>query len=45
LVQLFYEQLAADLKAASPKGAVPKQVLAADFERELTDSLNTLFGR
>ena len=45
LVQLFYEQLAADLKAATPKGAVPKQVLAADFERELTDSLNTLFGR
>jgi hypothetical protein len=45
LVQLFYEQLAADLKSASPKGAVPKQVLAADFERELTDSLNTLFGR
>jgi len=45
LVQLFYEQLAADLKAASPKGSVPKQVLAADFERELSDSLNTLFGR
>lgn len=45
LVQLFYDQLAADLKAASPKGAVPRQVLAADFERELTDSLNTLFGR
>src|SRR6266566_315199 len=45
LVQLFYEQLAADLKAASPKHTVPKQVLAADFERELTDSLNTLFGR
>ena len=47
LVQLFFEQLAADLKAASPKGAgaVSKQVLAADFERELTDSLNTLFGR
>ena len=40
-----FEALAADLKAASPKGAVPKQVLAADFERELTDSLNTLFGR
>ena len=45
LVQLFYEQLAADLRAASPKGAAQKQVLAADFERELTDSLNTLFGR
>jgi predicted regulator of Ras-like GTPase activity (Roadblock/LC7/MglB family) len=45
LVQLFFEQLAADLQAASPKEAVPKQVLAADFERELSDSLNTLFGR
>ena len=45
LVQLFFEQLAADLQAASPKEGVPKQVLAADFERELTDSLNTLFGR
>ncbi|HUL04072.1 MAG TPA: roadblock/LC7 domain-containing protein [Gemmatimonadales bacterium] len=45
LVQLFFEELAADLDAASPKEAVPKQVLAADFERELTNSLNTLFGR
>jgi len=45
LVQLFFEQLAADLRAASPKDVVPKQVLAADFERELSDSLNTLFGR
>jgi hypothetical protein len=45
LVQLFFEQLAADLLAASPKDSGPKQVLAADFERELGDSLNTLFGR
>lgn len=45
LVQLFFEQLAADLKAASPKEGVSKQVLAADFERELSASLNTLFGR
>lgn len=45
LVQLFFEQFAEELRAASPKEAVPKQVLAADFERELTDSLNTLFGR
>lgn len=44
LVQLFFEQMAADLQAASPK-AVSKQVLAADFERELSESLNTLFGR
>jgi len=36
---------ATDLQAASPKESVPKQVLAADFERQLSDSLNTLFGR
>jgi hypothetical protein len=45
LVQLFFEQFAAELAAASPKDAAPKQVLAADFERELSDSLNALFGR
>lgn len=45
LVQLFFEQLVADLRAASPKVGVPKQVLAADFERELNESLNSLFGR
>ncbi|MGH7612836.1 MAG: hypothetical protein ACREMW_02175 [Gemmatimonadales bacterium] len=45
LVQLFFEQLVADLRAASPKTGVPKQVLAADFERELNESLNLLFGR
>jgi hypothetical protein len=45
LVQLFLEQLAADLQAASPKDTGQKQVLAADFERELSDSLTTLFGR
>jgi predicted regulator of Ras-like GTPase activity (Roadblock/LC7/MglB family) len=44
LVQLFFEQMAEELRAASPK-QVSKQVLAADFERELSDSLNTLFGR
>jgi hypothetical protein len=45
LVQLFFGQLAAELGAASPKPDVPRQVLAADFERDLGDSLNTLFGR
>ena len=45
LVQLFFEQLATELQAASPKDSIPKQVLAADFERELSESLNTLFGR
>jgi hypothetical protein len=45
LVQLFFEQLQAELHAASPKIGVPRQVLAADFERQLSDSLDTLFGR
>jgi hypothetical protein len=45
LVQLFFEQLRADLQAASPREPPQKQVLAADFERELTESLHTLFGR
>jgi hypothetical protein len=45
LVQLWFVQLAGELAAASPKDAAPKQVLAADFERELSDSLNALFGR
>lgn len=45
LVQLFFEQLTGDLRAASPAPSPAKQVLAADFERELTESLNTLFGR
>ena len=45
LVQLFLEQLVADLRAASPKTGATRKVLAADFERELNESLNTLFGR
>lgn len=45
LVQLFFEQFMTDVRAASPTPSPAKQVLAADFERELTESLNTLFGR
>ena len=45
LVQLFFDQLVTDLQAASPKDAPQKKVLAADFERELSDSLDALFGR
>jgi hypothetical protein len=45
LVQLFFEQLVADLRAATPKTGAAKVVLADDFERELNESLNTLFGR
>jgi len=33
------------LSRPSDEESVPKQVLAADFERQLSDSLNTLFGR
>ena len=40
-----FDQLATDLRGAIPKGSEQKQVLAADFERELTNSLNSLFGR
>ena len=29
LVQLFFEQLATELQAASPREGIPKQVLAA----------------
>ncbi|MGD8726864.1 MAG: roadblock/LC7 domain-containing protein [Gemmatimonadales bacterium] len=46
LVQLFFEDLVAKLMAASPeKNVERKPVLAADFERELTQSLASLFGR
>lgn len=45
IVQLFFEQFAAELQEASPKEPTTKQVLAADFERELVESLNALFGR
>ncbi len=45
LVQLFFEQLAVELRAASPQDGAPKPVLTADFERELSESLHTLFGR
>ena len=45
IVQLFFEQLAAELQEASPKEPATLRVLATDFERELTESLNALFGR
>lgn len=43
LVQLFFEDLARDLAAAAPPPAERKPVLAADFERDLNESLATLF--
>lgn len=45
LVQLFYENLVRDLAAACPPPETKKLVLAADFERELNESLAALFGR
>jgi hypothetical protein len=45
LVQLFFEDLVHDLAAACPPPETKKLVLAADFERELNESLAALFGR
>lgn len=45
LVQLFFQQLAAELAAAAPTDAARPPVLAEDFERELNASLRALFGR
>ena len=45
LVRLFFEDLVAKLVAASPEKVERKPVLAADFERELNQSLASLFGR
>ena len=43
LVQLFFEELVADLAAAAPTPEPRRQVLAADFERDLNASLSALF--
>jgi len=46
LVQVFMEQLVKDLVAATPSEAPEqREVLAADFERDLNASLRALFGR
>ncbi len=45
LVQLFFEDLVAELVEACPPPEAARAVLAADFERELNDSLASLFGR
>ncbi len=44
LVQLFFEEFSRDVREAWPEPEAPKQVLAADFERELNESLSALFG-
>jgi hypothetical protein len=46
VVQVFFDRLVHDLNRAAPPVAAPRrEVLAADFERELNASLRTLFGR
>ncbi|UCG85963.1 MAG: roadblock/LC7 domain-containing protein [Gemmatimonadota bacterium] len=45
LVQLFYEDLVQELVAACPDEEPTKPVIAADFERDLHNSLAFLFGR
>jgi len=45
LVQLFFEDLVKDLRAACPDEEPKKPVIAADFERDLNESLATLFRR
>ena len=43
LVQLFFEEFVRDLVAACPVPETRKPILAEDFERELNQSLATLF--
>src|SRR5690606_27247287 len=45
VVQVFFDRMGAELRAASPWEAPPRAVLAADFEQELGGSLQALFGR
>ncbi len=45
LVQLFFEDFVRDLHDACPDVEPAKPVLSANFERELNDSLASLFGR
>jgi hypothetical protein len=45
LVQLFFEELVERLALASPMQDDRRPILAADFERELNESLSSLFGR
>ena len=43
LVQLFFEELAQDLERAAPAPVPHGPALAADFEKDLNESLATLF--
>ncbi len=44
LVRLFFTQFAQQVAAATPPAVVVREALAEGFERELDDSLRTLFG-
>lgn len=46
MVQVFFDRMVEELVAAAPAESPPKkEVLPADFERELNASLRSLFGR
>jgi hypothetical protein len=45
VVQFFFDRMVEQLAIAAPRVAERREVLAADFERELNASLRSLFGR
>jgi predicted regulator of Ras-like GTPase activity (Roadblock/LC7/MglB family) len=45
LVQLFFDRLVTELAELAPRSAPEQRPLPADFERDLSQSLRTLFGR
>ncbi len=45
LVELFFEEFAAELRRVAPVGRISEPVIAADFEADLNRSLTSLFRR
>lgn len=45
IVQLFFNRMVSQLAEAAPPESRQREVLPADFERDLNTSLRTLFGR
>ncbi len=43
LLQLFFEVFSRNVREACPEPEAPRQILTADFERELNESLSALF--
>lgn len=43
IVQLFFQEFSRELAAVCPEPKTSQRVLAKDFERDLTESLNALF--